>query len=737
MPTSSKSELDAIALLRKELEAQRLAYEKKLREQAEKLREKDEKLREKDSKLREKDSKIARLEKINLAQGLLVQDAVGLVSVMLERFRKDAPDFPEARIDQVKWLLAEAQKDLDEASSQEHKGLLAYLMKRGPETFESQMQKLEKKVAKEKQNLTQSIANENASIAQQERKSSIVDSAINTALQEIENENNATTESSVESFRSCIGTDKPSRELSEIRVSLPAEKQELKKTSGRIVPEAKKNKRHLQTRTASEVSACRYCDTTRSPVVIQTSETFLRVLEMTCSDLLKEGTFSAPVCFCPDCGKVYVDRPENMPYPYSLSAGCQTSSEIVCEAVSLVASGLPTNRAEEYLDAKRMQVASEAFGRPMTSWLNTGIGQILIDAHRKVAQQAAHIGADETPLPVLRKKTPGESYLFVRTSVPSAKEKFAIFDHIPSRSGEAISHALADWNFKTLNRDAYAGYRTALGKLGLQDKVRSQVCLVHARRTFCDAFNINDIVATSPAELVQHFKKQIKTKGPTAVAFAILNAFMRIYKAEAKCKRKNDETDEEFYARVLKIRTEMVAPEMDNIDNLLNDVKDKYVVWNESRNRWEAIRDDKIANAMTFWLNNQADLRLFLTVPQIPADSNCVERTIRAATLYKSSAFFKQSEDGAQTFANALTLRETARMNGIKHPSKWFNDFHRAFFEHYETCLLTERFARMEKGPDGLLPPGKRLPDKEQTLDPYYYRDFDFTPWLAWNYEES
>lgn len=93
MPTSSKSELDAIALLRKELEAQRLAYENKLREQAEKLREKDEKLREKDSKLREKDSKIARLEKINLAQGLLVQDAVGLVSVMLERFRKDAPDF--------------------------------------------------------------------------------------------------------------------------------------------------------------------------------------------------------------------------------------------------------------------------------------------------------------------------------------------------------------------------------------------------------------------------------------------------------------------------------------------------------------------------------------------------------------------------------------------------------------------------------------------------------------------
>ena len=42
MSASSKSELDAIALLRKELEAQRLAYEKKLREKDEELREKNE-----------------------------------------------------------------------------------------------------------------------------------------------------------------------------------------------------------------------------------------------------------------------------------------------------------------------------------------------------------------------------------------------------------------------------------------------------------------------------------------------------------------------------------------------------------------------------------------------------------------------------------------------------------------------------------------------------------------------
>ena len=730
MSASSKSELDAIALLRKELEAQRLAYEKKLRE-------KDEELREKNEELRKKDEIIARIKKTNLAQGVLTEDSLALLTVLIERFKKEDPDFPEARIDQIKWLLEEFKKDVVEFSTPERQSLLAYLMRKGPERYESMIKKFEKKISKAKVELHQNIADTNVSISKQERKSDSLAENIGTALCEMAAENGGKVDPKLDSFQSCVGSDNPSRKLPAIKAELPNEGEQQKKTAGRIVPEAKKDKRNLQARSIEDVTGCRYCNTSKKPLVLSMASDFLRVLNMSCSDLIEEGTFEAPICLCPDCGKVYVDRPEDMPYPYSLSAGCQTSSEIVCEAVCLVASGLPTNRAEEYLDAKRMQVATETFGRAMAGWLDTGIGQIFIEAHRKAAQQAAHIGADETPMPVLRKKTPGESYLFVRTSVPSAKEQFAIFDYIPSRSGEALSQVLADWNFNTINRDGYAGYWTALKKLGRQDQVQSQVCLVHARRAFCAAFNIGDLVASSAEEMVELLKKQIKAQAPTTTAYAILNVFKRIYEAEADCKKKPEETDDAFFARVLKIRTEKVTPEMNNIDKLINDVKDKYVRWNESLKRWETIQSSKFANAVTFWLNNQADLRLFLTVPQIPADSNCVERTIRAATLYKSSAFFKQSEDGVQTFANALTLRETARMNGIKHPSKWLNEFHRAFFEYYETRMLTDRFAGMEKGPDGLLPPGKRLPNKEQTLDPYYYRDFDFTPWLAWNYEES
>ena len=56
---------------------------------------------------------------------------------------------------------------------------------------------------------------------------------------------------------------------------------------------------------------------------------------------------------------------------------------------------------------------------------------------------------------------------------------------------------------------------------------------------------------------------------------------------------------------------------------------------------------------------------------------------------------------------------------------------------HYETCMLTERFARLKKEADVIPLPDEHLATKAQTLEPYYYRDFDFTPWLAWNYKES
>lgn len=51
--------------------------------------------------------------------------------------------------------------------------------------------------------------------------------------------------------------------------------------------------------------------------------------------------------------------------------------------------------------------------------------------------------------------------------------------------------------------------------------------------------------------------------------------------------------------------------------------------------------------------------------------------------------------------------------------------------------MLTDRYAGLKKGPDGLPAPGEKLGLKAHQLTDFYYEDFDFTPWLAWNYVES
>ncbi len=74
------------------------------------------------------------------------------------------------------------------------------------------------------------------------------------------------------------------------------------------------------------------------------------------------------------------------------------------------------------------------------------------------------------------------------------------------------------------------------------------------------------------------------------------------------------------------------------------------------------------------------------------------------------------------------TLRETAKLNGIKDTVKWLDRFHRAFFEHCERMTLTARYESRRPGKgDGI---GLRI----QRITAEMIGSFDFKPWLAWNY---
>lgn len=85
-----------------------------------------------------------------------------------------------------------------------------------------------------------------------------------------------------------------------------------------------------------------------------------------------------------------------------------------------------------------------------------------------------------------------------------------------------------------------------------------------------------------------------------------------------------------------------------------------------------------------------------------------------------------RSIERAKGFCNLLTLRETAKLNGIKDVPKWLNAVHRAFYEHVERSVWTTRFERLKDGE----PLRLRIP----TVTPELIASFDWTPWLPWNY---
>ncbi len=64
---------------------------------------------------------------------------------------------------------------------------------------------------------------------------------------------------------------------------------------------------------------------------------------------------------------------------------------------------------------------------------------------------------------------------------------------------------------------------------------------------------------------------------------------------------------------------------------------------------------------------------MFLDDGRVEIDTNVVERAIRPNTLTRKNALFAGSDGGARSWATAMTLIQTAKLNGIE-PTAWLTD---------------------------------------------------------------
>jgi transposase len=81
----------------------------------------------------------------------------------------------------------------------------------------------------------------------------------------------------------------------------------------------------------------------------------------------------------------------------------------------------------------------------------------------------------------------------------------------------------------------------------------------------------------------------------------------------------------------------------------------------------------ELAKAMRYAIRHWPGLVAFLDDGRIEMDTNVVERSIRPVTLTRKNALFAGSDGGARHWSIAMTLIETAKLNGVE-PMAWLTD---------------------------------------------------------------
>jgi len=80
-----------------------------------------------------------------------------------------------------------------------------------------------------------------------------------------------------------------------------------------------------------------------------------------------------------------------------------------------------------------------------------------------------------------------------------------------------------------------------------------------------------------------------------------------------------------------------------------------------------------LAKAIRYALRHWPGLTVFLEDGRVEMDSNVVERAIRPVALGRKNALFAGSDGGARHWAMAMTLIQTAKLNGVD-PQAWLTD---------------------------------------------------------------
>ena len=280
---------------------------------------------------------------------------------------------------------------------------------------------------------------------------------------------------------------------------------------------------------------------------------------------------------------------------------------------------LPLYRQRQRLGQAGIQLSRTS----LTNWASRAIDLLvpLVEAQHRHVLQSRVLAMDETPIKAGRVKKGKMRQGYFWPIYGEAHEM--VFRYAPSREHRHIA-AFLDGFKGTLLSDGYEAY---VGYAQQKDEVTHAECWAHCRQGF------------------EH--TQTYEPGACAEMLALIGA---IYRHEAII-RERTLTGE----RKLAYRTEHSEPIF-------------HAIWqwcDRQCHRPDLLPSNPLAKALQYAQSRQASLQVFLSDPQVPIDTNHLERGLHPISLGKKNWLFAWTEIGAERIGVIQNLLVTCRLQGV------------------------------------------------------------------------
>lgn len=350
--------------------------------------------------------------------------------------------------------------------------------------------------------------------------------------------------------------------------------------------------------------------------------------------------------------------------PAELWSGSVATPSLVSSIITAkFLNSVPLYRQEQILEANNIFISRKV----MADWVIRAYERYLKYMYEGMCRALLNhslLHADETPFQVTKDgRTVGsKSYMWVYLSDSSDAHPIVIYDYCHTRGTENVARFLADYSGYIVC-DGYESYH----KLERDNPERFTVagCWAHVKRKFTEICKAN---ASSKKHLLA--AKADKMIG-------------KIYMSDNRLK---DLSPEERTVE----RQKKVKP-----------LVDEFFTWTQ-KNIGSVASGSATRSAMSYALNQEKYLRVFLSDGYVPLDNNAAERKIRNFCIGKKNWMMVDTKSGAYATACMYSIVETAKANNLK-------------IYEYLTYVLEDMSKYMKdlntEVPERLMPWSSELPD--------------------------